>query len=110
MALVVFLGTGLTGLSQTTNTMETGSALAAPSCVAVFVEKGFPTIGGTPSLLPFKMIEVLAQHGIQSQALSAAELSDSTIFNARRFTMGTPSRQWLSITCANFTQRADVLS
>jgi hypothetical protein len=87
MALVVFLGTGLTGLSQTTNTMETGSALAAPSCVAVFVEKGFPTIGGTPSLLPFKMIEVLAQHGIQSQALSAAELSDSTIFNARRFTM-----------------------
>jgi hypothetical protein len=53
----------------------------------VFIEKGFPVIGGTPSLPPFKMIEVLGQHGIEAQALSAAELSNSTNFNAQRFTV-----------------------
>ena len=87
VALVVFLCPGLTGFSQTTNTPETGSSLTAPPRVAVFVESGFPVYGGTPSLPPFKMIEVLVQHGIEAQALSAAELSDSTNFNAKRFTV-----------------------
>jgi len=79
VALAFFICPCLTGFSQTTN--MTGAR------VAVFEEKGFPTIGGTPSLPPFKMIEVLAQHGIEAQALSAAELSDSTNFNAQRFTV-----------------------
>jgi hypothetical protein len=60
--------------------------VAAPR-VAVFEEEGFPTIGGTPSLPPIKMIEMLAQHGIEAQSLSAAELTDQTNFNAQRFTV-----------------------
>ena len=84
VALVVFVCPGLTGFSQTTNTPETS---AIPPRVAVFVENGFPVYGGTPSLPTFKIIEVLAQHGIEAQALSAAELSDSTNFNAKRFTV-----------------------
>ena len=79
---VIFLCSGLTGFSQTTNITKENS-----SHVAVFEEKGFPVYGGTPSLPPFKMIEMLAQYGIEAQALSAAELSDSANFNAQRFTM-----------------------
>jgi GxGYxYP putative glycoside hydrolase C-terminal domain/GxGYxY sequence motif in domain of unknown function N-terminal len=84
MGLMVFLCPSLTGFPQTTNTTETS---AASPRVAVFVEKGFPTDGGTPSLPPFKMIEVLTAHGIEARALSAAELLDSTNFNAQRFTV-----------------------
>ena len=82
---VIFLCSGLTAFSQTTNTSEKSSTTSNASRVAVFVEDGFPTIGGSPSLSPFKMIEVLAQHGIEAQASSAVELSDSTYFNTERF-------------------------
>jgi hypothetical protein len=66
--------------------LAAGEVFAAPR-VAVFEEEGFPTIGGTPSLPPFKMIEVLAQHGIEAQSLSSAELSDATNFTAQHFTV-----------------------
>ncbi|MGB7769903.1 MAG: GxGYxYP domain-containing protein [Verrucomicrobiia bacterium] len=79
---VFFLCPSLTGFSQTTNVTDT----VAATRVAVFEEDGFPTYGGTPSLPPFKMVEVLAQHGIEAQALSAVELSNSTNFNAQHFT------------------------
>jgi hypothetical protein len=84
MGLVVLLFPSLTGFSQTVNKPET---TVNQRRIAVFEENGFPTIGGTPSLPPFKMIEVLAQHGIEAQALSAAELSDSTNFNVQNFSV-----------------------
>ena len=84
IGFLVFLFPSLSGFSQTTNAPET---IAKQRRVAVFIEKGFPVIGGTPSLPPFKMIEVLAQHGIEAQALSAAVLSDSTNFNVQNFSV-----------------------
>ena len=53
--------------------------------VAVFEENGFPTIGGTPSLPPFKMIEILAQHGIEAQALSSRRTLGSKQFQRITF-------------------------
>ena len=84
VALVFFLCPSLSGFSQTTNTPETS---AASPRVAVFVEEGFPTDGGTPSLPAFQMVEVLAQHGIEAQTLSTAQLSDPAILNAQRITV-----------------------
>ena len=84
VALVFSLCPSLSGFSQTTNTPETSAALPR---VAVFVEEGFPTDGGTPSLPPFKIVEVLAQHGIEAQTLSTAQLSDPAILNAQRITV-----------------------
>jgi hypothetical protein len=84
MGLVIFLFPSLTGFSQTANKPEMTTKQRP---VAVFEENGFPTIGGTPSLPPFKMIEALARHGIEAQALSATELSDSTNFNVQNFSV-----------------------
>jgi hypothetical protein len=84
MALVVFLGTGLTGLSQTTNTTETS---ATPPCVAVLVEKGLVPIGGTPALPPSKIVELLRQYGIEAEPISATELADRAVLNAQRYTV-----------------------
>src|SRR5690348_689621 len=53
--------------------------------VAVFIENGFPPSGGTPALPPGKMVEVIRQHGLAVQALSAAELSDPAILNTAHF-------------------------
>jgi hypothetical protein len=55
------------------------------SKVAVFVENGFPSSGGTPALPPLKMVEVIKRHGLEAQALSATELSDPGILNTEHF-------------------------
>jgi hypothetical protein len=68
--------------------MTLGTVRAAPAPrVAVLVEEGLLPAGGTPSLPAFKMVQVLAQHGIQAQALSAAELSNPAVLNTQRFTV-----------------------
>lgn len=66
--------------------LAAASATRAPR-VAVLVEEGLPTYGGTPALPPFKIVETLAQHGIEARALSAAELADPAILNAQRVTV-----------------------
>jgi len=114
VALVVFICTGLDWIIP--DDKHDGNERHPPR-VAVLVEKGFPTLGGTPSLPSFKMIEVLAQHGIQSQALFSGgtlgfnKISTHNVLPCSSCRMGTPSQQWLSITLRqNFTRQADVWS
>ncbi|MGD0651070.1 MAG: GxGYxYP domain-containing protein [Verrucomicrobiia bacterium] len=60
---------------------------ASPPRVAVLVEEGLLPAGGTPALPSFRMVEALARHGIQAQALSAAEMSNPAILNTQRVTV-----------------------
>jgi len=61
--------------------------IIASAPIAVFVENGFPSSGGTPALPPAEMVEVIQRHGLEVQALSAAELSDPAILNMEHFTV-----------------------
>jgi hypothetical protein len=79
---ILVLCSCLTGFPQTTN--GTWKNIGA---VAVFVQNGFSSYGGTPALPPSKMVDLLEQHGFRTETLSAAELADPAILNVKRVTV-----------------------
>jgi hypothetical protein len=76
--------TKLAGILAIVTALSVAMATPQPR-VAVLVEKDLLPVGGTPALPPFRIVEILAQHGVQAQALSTVELSNPTILNAQRF-------------------------
>jgi hypothetical protein len=53
--------------------------------VAVLEEPGFPVVGGTPALQPFKAVDTLRRAGIAVDSLSADAMADPARFNAERY-------------------------
>lgn len=61
------------------------SPAAPPAAVAVFDDPCFPYFTSGAALYPRDVVSYLCKHGLDTRLLSADELADEEVFNARRF-------------------------